>query len=64
MALYNDLKGGCSKVGVGFFSQVTNDRMKGNGLQLFQDRLRLDIMKSFFHRKGCQALEQAAQGSG
>lgn len=41
-------KGGCSEVGVGLFSGVTNNSPQGNSLKLCQERFTLSARKNFF----------------
>jgi len=48
VALYSYLKGGCGKVGVDLFSQITSNRTRGNSLKLHKGRFRLGIIKNFF----------------
>ena len=48
ITLYNYLKGGCGKVGVGLFSHLSSNRMRGNGLKLCKGRLRLEVRRNFF----------------
>ena len=48
IALFQYLKSAYIERGVGLFSQVTGDGMRGNSLKLRQGKFRLDIRKKFF----------------
>lgn len=50
MTLYKYLKEGCSRMGVGLFSQAINDRTIGNCLKSCQGIFCLDIKKNFTKR--------------
>ncbi|KAJ7409044.1 hypothetical protein WISP_116913 [Willisornis vidua] len=48
ITLHNYLKGGCSQVGAGLFSQAAISMTRGHGLKLCWERFRVDIRKKFF----------------
>lgn len=51
ITLYNHLKGRCSQVGVGLFSQAIDDRTRQHSLKLCQGRFDLDIRKNSITEK-------------
>ena len=48
IATFQYLNGSYKKDGEGLFTQVDNDRTRGNGLKLKEDGFRLDIRRKFF----------------
>ena len=45
------MKGAYTESRAGLFSLLTGDRMRGNGLMLYQCKFRLDIRKNFFRER-------------
>lgn len=52
LILQKSLKWGCAEVRVGCISQANNEKTRGNGLEMHQERLNLDIRKKKSPLKG------------
>ncbi|KAJ7418546.1 hypothetical protein WISP_58447 [Willisornis vidua] len=61
ITVYNQLKGGCSEMGVGLFSQVTSDKRGGKSFKLFQGRLGLNTRENYF-MKGSSSIGTGCPG--